>query len=186
MWSSFFLFSLSEEMLEFETLLKIEYNMIEKYGIAGGQWTYKDIELPIESRGDGTNQLLPVVLGTEVTNRATDRKPFTFPFFYPLVELFLVAWTCIHSCPKSCQFFNNRKSGSSKTVISYLRIETGKNYKGRREIKKRTNPMPLVPPVTSAVIPLRDHLCSLQPISVSAMIIFVYHYFYFIYSSNVW
>jgi hypothetical protein len=24
-------------MLEFKTLLKIEYNMIEKYGIAGGQ-----------------------------------------------------------------------------------------------------------------------------------------------------
>jgi hypothetical protein len=114
-------------MLEFKTLLKIEYNMIEKYGIAGGQWTYKDIELPIESRGDGTNQLLSVVLGTEVTNRAPDIKPFNFPFFYPLIELFLVAWASIHSCPKSCQFFYNRKSDSSKTVISYLRIETGNN-----------------------------------------------------------
>jgi hypothetical protein len=56
---------------------------------------------------------------------------------------------------------------SSETNLD-LHERTSKHEFGNTEMvdedrEEKTNPMPLVPPVTSAVIPLRDHLWLLKP-----------------------
>jgi hypothetical protein len=42
-------------------------------------------------------------------------------------------------------------------------MKFGNTYRNDEDREGKTNPMPLVPPVTRAVIPFRDHLWLLKP-----------------------
>lgn len=129
--------------------------------------TYKDIELSIKDRRHSLHQFHSLASICDITDWSSDIKSLAFPFLQTLIKLSLFPRTSVDCCSKFCQFFYY----TMPDIRCPLALEKSSKLftTGNENWRKRKYPMPLVPPVTRAVIPLRDHLWSPILIEFAAM-----------------
>lgn len=133
-----------------------------------GCFTYEDVQLAGEAVGDVAEQELALVAHGDVADGAGDAESPGFPLLQALAELGFLPGARVHGRPERRQLLHHRAPvHQAPTGETHLKPGRDRERKGAW---RGTYPMPRVPPVTSAVLPWRDHLPALAPMSSPAAI----------------
>lgn len=133
----------------------------------------------MEDGGNLLHQFLPLWAGGYVADGARDSETRSLPFAEAAVELRCIARTCVNWGSECCEFLDNgvpvhiqhSQRKYSKQLECLLTFHSQRKYNKQLECSEmeccrkwweESDPIPLVPPVTSAVVPCRDHLLLLS------------------------